>query len=415
MYWIIAGAPPTYLLVIGGDSIPDYSKYDRNVPLTQNDSVMGYPAWHDQTPDYDLVYFIMDGVVYSVESNNLSGDTTMGIANSLASVDIFTPEPTPTEEPVDVPTEIPTDTPTDDGSTTTDDDPTPESEDDTETASTGPATISASDSVQSGEETTISIDGISSATLSASSGTFSLTGRDNIEGAEPSTFQWTAPDTENGRTVRFKLTDPSTGELLATTTIQVEPIPDDQIPVVADDLICPGSVEMGSTGGIAIKGSGQLLLDASDGFFPDSGPNPTFAGPSEVDESDVLQGVIRKNRTVWVFWEPAQADEAYTAYVFLQDWSGTAQLECGIEVVPPSEIPTYPDAGPSDGSAASGGVGYAPLVNEPDGSSVNSTNYPAVGQLSDGSTLTLPVIPVSDGTLVEQPTPAPGSAATPTP
>ncbi|MGH2551490.1 MAG: hypothetical protein ACRDHN_19050, partial [Thermomicrobiales bacterium] len=303
---------------------------------------------------------------------------------------------------------VPTDTPTDNGSTTTDTDPTP----DTETAPSGPATISAPDSVQTGDEATISIDGIDTATLSASSGTFSLTGRDNIDGAEPSTFQWTAPDTENGRTVRFKLTDPDTGELLATTTTEVEPIPDDEIPVVTDDLTCPESVEMGSMGGISVKGSGQLMLDASDGFFPDSGPNPTFAGPSEIDESDILQGVIRKNRTVWVFWEPAEADEAYTAYVFLQDWSGATQLECGIEVIPSSEIPTYPDAGPNDGSAASGGVGYAPLVNEPDGSTVNSNSYPAVGQLSDGSTL---VLPVGDGTLVEQPTPPPGAAATPAP
>lgn len=420
MYWVIPGAPPTYLLVIGGDSIPDYSKYDRNNPLTQNDSVMGYPAWHDQTPDYDLVYFVMDGVVYSVESNNLSGDTTMGIANSLASVDTFAPEPTPTEEPVEVPTEEPVDT----GSTTTTDDSSTTdsgdtsttgdaSEDTTDTPATKPS-ISAPDSVQAGEEATISIDGVSAANLSASSGTFVLTERKDIEGAEPSSFQWTAPDTENGRMVRFKLTDPDTGELLATATTQVEPLPDDQIPVVADDLTCPSSVEMGSLGGISVTGSGQLMLDASDGTFPDLGPNSTFAGPSEIDESDVLQGVIRRNRTVWVFWQPADASEPYTAYIFLQDWSGTTQLECGIDVVPATDPPTYPDAGPNDGSAASGGVGFAPLVNEPDGTYVGSDDYPAVGQLPDGSTLNLASIPVSDGTLVTD-APTPEAQATPSP
>jgi antitoxin (DNA-binding transcriptional repressor) of toxin-antitoxin stability system len=409
MYWVIPGAPPTYLLVIGGDSIPDYSKYDRNVPLTQNDSVMGYPAWHDQTPDYDLVYFIMDGVVYSVESNNLSGDTTMGIANSLASVDTYTPEPTPTEEPVDEPTETPTDTPsTDDGETDSTDTP-------DETATEEPSdlnpSIDAPENVQSGDEATITVDGIASATLSASSGTFELTGRDNVDGAEPSTFQWTAPETENGRTVRFKLTDPDSGELLATTTTQVEPIPDDQIPVVADDLSCPDSVEMGSLGGISIKGSGQLLFDASDGTFPDIGPNSTFAGPSEIDDSDVLQGVNRRNKTTWVFWQPADASEGYTAYIFLQDWSGTTQLECGINVVPASDLPTYPDGMPSDGTAGSGGIGYAPLANEPDGSAVNSNEYPAVGQLPDGSTLALESIPVSDGTLIAD---SPSPEASPT-
>jgi hypothetical protein len=426
MYWVIPGAPPTYLLVIGGDSIPDYSKYDRNNPLTQNDSVMGYPAWHDQTPDYDLVYFVMDGVVYSVESNNLSGDTTMGIANSLALVDIVAPEPTPTEEPVEVPTETPiddgSDTPTDDnagGETdsgtgdTTDTTTTEDTPDETSTVSSEPA-ISAPESVVAGEEATISIDGVVSADLSASSGTFVLTGRENIEGAEPSSFQWTAPDTENGRTVRFKLTDPSTGELLATATTEVEQVPDDRIPVVADDLTCPSSVEMGSLGGISVKGSGQLLLDASDGTFPDTGPNATFAGPSEVEGADVLQGVIRRNRTVWMFWQPAEAADPYTAYIFLQDWSGTTQLECGIDVVPASDPPTYPDAGPNDGTASSGGVGFAPLVDEPDGTYVGSNNYPAAGQLNDGSTLDLASIPFSDGTLVTDNS-TPGASATPVP
>lgn len=419
LYWVIPGAPPTYLLVIGGDSIPDYSKYDRNNPLTQNDSVMGYPAWHDQTPDYDLVYFIMGGVVYSVESNNLSGDTTMGIANSLASVDTFTPDPTPTEEPVEVPTEPPVDN----GSgTSAGEEPEPNTGPDTpgetetvptETTAAEPS-ISAPDSVVSGDEASITIDGIVSANLSASSGTFVLTDRADIAGAEPSSFQWTAPDTENGRTVRFKLTDPNTGELLATVTTEVEPIPDDQIPIVTDDLTCPASVEMGSLGGISVKGSGQLMLDASDGTFPDTGPNATFAGPSEIDGSDVLQGVIRRNRTVWIFWQPAESPEPYTAYVFLQDWSGTTQLECGIDVVPASDPPTYPDAGPNDGTAASAGVGFAPLADEPDGTYVGSNDYPAVGQRPDGSTLALASIPVSDGTLVTDPA-SPGIEATPSP
>jgi hypothetical protein len=399
MYWVIPGAPPTYLLVIGGDSIPDYSKYDRNVPLTQNDSVMGYPAWHDQTPGYDLVYFVMDGVVYSVESNNLSGDTTMGIANSLASVDIVAPEPTPTEEPVIEPTPdtggevvpTPTDTPSDTDS------------DETDSTDVGSPSISSPDSVTSGEEVTISIDGVISADLSASSGTFGLNGEKTIEGAEPSGFQWTAPETENGRTVRFKLTDPDTGELLATTTTKVEPLPDDQIPVVADDLACPASVEMGSYGGIRLKGSGQLMLDASDGFFPDVGPNPTFAGPSEIDESDVLQGVNRRNKSTWVFWSPADADEPYTAYIFLQNWNGDTLLECGIDVVPASDRPSYPDGMPSDGTAGSGGVAYGSLVNAPDGSNVVSNAYPAVGQNPDGSPMALAPNQTNDGTLVELP------------
>src|SRR6478752_6893617 len=88
LYWLIPGAPPTYLRITGtaGGEIPAFSYYDRNVQLEQNDSVMGYPAWHDDTPIYDLVYWQVGNVVYTVESHNLAGDTTMGIANSLMSL-----------------------------------------------------------------------------------------------------------------------------------------------------------------------------------------------------------------------------------------------------------------------------------------------------------------------------------------
>ena len=88
LYWFIPGAPPTYLRITGtaGGEIPAYSYYDRNVQLEQNDSVMGYPAWHDDTPIYDLVYWQVGNVVYTVESHNLVSDTTMGIANSLMSL-----------------------------------------------------------------------------------------------------------------------------------------------------------------------------------------------------------------------------------------------------------------------------------------------------------------------------------------
>ena len=88
LYWLIPGAPPTYLRITGtaGGEIPAYSYYDRNVQLEQNDSVMGYPAWHDDTPIYDLVYWQVGNVVYTVESHNLVSDTTMGIANSLMSL-----------------------------------------------------------------------------------------------------------------------------------------------------------------------------------------------------------------------------------------------------------------------------------------------------------------------------------------
>ena len=70
----------------------------------------------------------------------------------------------------------------------------------------------------------VTIDGVSSADLEASSGKFELTSKTSIEGAEPSSFNWTAPWTDKGRTVKFTLTDPVTGEVIATASIRVEPI-----------------------------------------------------------------------------------------------------------------------------------------------------------------------------------------------
>ena len=67
LYWLIPGAPPTYLRITGtaGGEIPAFSYYDRNIQLEQNDSVQGYPAWHDDTPIYDLVYWQVGNVVYT--------------------------------------------------------------------------------------------------------------------------------------------------------------------------------------------------------------------------------------------------------------------------------------------------------------------------------------------------------------
>ena len=62
LYWVVPGAPPTYLRITGERDgvIPGYSYYDRNKPLEQNTTVLGYPAWHDETPIYDLLYVDID-------------------------------------------------------------------------------------------------------------------------------------------------------------------------------------------------------------------------------------------------------------------------------------------------------------------------------------------------------------------
>lgn len=85
LYWVIPATPPTFLQVTGevGGTIPDYSKYDRNVQLEQNAAVSGSPAYRDLTPIYDLVYWEASGVVYSVESQNLADTDSLALANAL--------------------------------------------------------------------------------------------------------------------------------------------------------------------------------------------------------------------------------------------------------------------------------------------------------------------------------------------
>lgn len=428
LYWLIPGTPATYLLITGtvGGSIPAYSEYDRNVQLTQNDSVLGTPAYHDLTPIYDRIYFAIGGVVYMVDSNNI-GDSSSGIANSMSYVDV-------PQTPVDNGSggtdtgggntgSSGGDTGSSGGNTSTGAGSTPA--DTSSGAQTGTATttttspvaaapsISAPETVSSDDVVQITIDGVVSANLKASSGKFELTGKTTVDGAEPSSFNWTAPWTDKGRTVTFTLTDPGTGEVLATASTRVEPIPDDQIPVVADTLSCPAQIQMGSLGGIAVKGSGQLILDASDGVFPDVGPNPAFA--AEIDGSDVLTGVIRRERTVWIFWEPVDSEEAYTAYLFLQDYAGNTLLECGIDVVPADPLPTYPDMGPQDGSGSVAGIGVGQISVDAgtDGAYVASSSFPAAGQLPDGTALFIAPV-TDDGTNVSSGDAATPASATPT-
>ena len=70
LYWFIGGGNPTLLQITGtaGGSIPAYSKYDRNVELVPNATVNGVTAYHDLTPIYDLIYWQIGNVVYSVET-----------------------------------------------------------------------------------------------------------------------------------------------------------------------------------------------------------------------------------------------------------------------------------------------------------------------------------------------------------
>jgi hypothetical protein len=105
IYWMVPGLPPTFLQITGiaGGGLPAGSPADLNRQLEINDSVQGWPAIHDlgipagsDTPIYDQVWWIANGVLYSVSSNNMSGSDSLSLANALVSLEI---PAAPVEEP----------------------------------------------------------------------------------------------------------------------------------------------------------------------------------------------------------------------------------------------------------------------------------------------------------------------------
>jgi hypothetical protein len=105
LYWMNGGGDPTFLQVTGvvGGALPAGSPYDLNNQLSINASVNGLGAIHDVTPIYDAVWWIQGGVLYSVQSRNMTGSDSLSLANSLIAFvpPVATePEPEPTSPPV---------------------------------------------------------------------------------------------------------------------------------------------------------------------------------------------------------------------------------------------------------------------------------------------------------------------------
>lgn len=84
LYWIVTGGAPTFLQVTGtvGGALPAGSPADLNNELSVNASVGGNDAINDVTDTYDAVWWVSGGVLYSVESRNMSTDS-LSLANSL--------------------------------------------------------------------------------------------------------------------------------------------------------------------------------------------------------------------------------------------------------------------------------------------------------------------------------------------
>lgn len=208
LYWMIPGTPATYLQISGtaGASLPAGSPADLNNQLSINASVRGADAIHDVTSIYDDVWWIEGGVLYEVSSLNMTGADSLGLADSLISLQV----------------------PSGGGSSSAD---TPASGDQSGTGGNGnagsgngdtsQASVSVAGTVPSGYQATVVVGGAANATLSASDGTFVDTGSNSYAGLSSQSVEWQSPNTAKDETVTFTLSDPNSGATLATAQIVV--------------------------------------------------------------------------------------------------------------------------------------------------------------------------------------------------
>jgi hypothetical protein len=338
LYWLIPGAPPTYLRITGtaGGEIPAYSYYDRNVQLEQNDSVMGYPAWHDDTPIYDLVYWQVGNVVYTVESHNLVSDTTMGIANSLMSLVI--PD-TGSES---------TGGETDTGSGA---EGTP-----TDSTGSGPqvSAVGAPATVSSGEIAGISIEGSGDVYLVASDGYFPASGDTGIVVSGGGSADWQAPQTDNDVTVTFGAYDMADDSQLATASTVVHGVTAQAASDTPADIQCPATASAGMEARVVVTGSGGLTLSSSTGSWPIETPNTDFQ--PDLDGGSTISGGLGPGSSITLSW--LAPTDVGTSSISLTDGNGTEVDSCSIEVVGESGAGDLGAPAPTqDGQASGDGTG----------------------------------------------------------
>lgn len=235
LYWFVGGGDPTLLQITGtaGGEIPAYSKYDRNVQLVANASVNGATAYHDVTPIYDLIYWQVGGVVYSVESQQSSVDS-LTLANGLALL----------EKPA--------------------------------TADALTATVTSPDQVVAGEIGAVSVSASGDATLSTDVGFFTATGESTISVSGDVSVDWQSPPLTEPVTATFQVIDPASGAVVASTPTQIlvadQATGDEASSSVEWGIDCPPSGVEGELVTISVQGPGRATLSASDGAFPGGSP-----------------------------------------------------------------------------------------------------------------------------------------------
>jgi hypothetical protein len=430
LYWLIPGSPPTFLSITGeaGGTIPAYSKYDRNVELTVNASVNGADAYHDVTPIYDLVYWEVGGVVYSVESQNMTGTDSLSLAQSLV---VLTPPAAPD------PTEVPTPDESNSGATGgndtgangTDNSGNSDSsgnsgvgadsngtdasgnggngsDQSNSSASSGDASLTAPLVIDAGGTGLVTVSGSNGFTLTADTGIFTATGRDSILDVADADLQWEAPTPDSDQTVTFQLVDPDSGDVLASaqSTISTDP---NRV------LTCPSSTKSSKDVTLLLRGSGVLTLKSDMGTFPANGVNADFATNGG---AATLSGTMPAAGEVQLDWKAPASKSDSTANLTVTDENGDAIGTCAIKV---SKAATKATATPKPAAAAgqkSDGTDLrvtGPGAVNPEPSVIASTSG---GTVDDGSGILAPVTPPPGSTptpAATKPPPAPTKTATP--
>lgn len=346
LYWLIPGAPPTYLRVTGtaGGEIPAFSYYDRNVQLVQNDTVMGYPAWHDVTPIYDLVYWQVGNVVYTVESHNMVGDTTIGVANALMSL-VIPDSGGEGGEQAPVEGVNPTQTPTD---------------------GIFVSVIGAPETVASGAITSIGIEGQGDVYLVASVGYFVASGESGIVVSAGSAVDWQAPVTDDDLPVTFGAYRLADDAQLATSTSVVLGVASEPSAETTIDLQCPATASASREARIALYGSGGLAIASSAGYWPIETPNTDFQ--PDMDGGAMISGGLGVGSTIALIW--VAPDDVGSASLVATDSNGNEVDSCSIEIVAESGAGNLGAPAPASGNAASG-----------DGTGISESNSVVVAQV----------------------------------
>jgi len=432
LYWMMPGTPPTFLEVTGtvGGEIPAYSWYDRNVQLMQNASIQGYPAWHDLTPIYDLVYWQVGDVVYSVNSQGLTDVDSLAVANGLVTlVPSAPPAPVPEDTSDGVILDSEVDGNPDSDSGAAEEEPVEGGSDGGEADGQGPVapvpnveaapapveapapadgppaagpsvTLGAPESVQAGEVAAIGVEGITGALLVADAGVFVATGDGRYAGVGGFAVEWLAPVVAGDLLVTFALVDPENGSTQATaqTLVLGE---DDPAPTLAS-LAGPNDVVSGELVYVTLSGDGLLVVDASVGVWPEQSPNTLFDPDAAGDAT--LVGSLPAGGTATLVWRAPDVAVATRAMLYATDRSGETTATWELTVRPGDLRPN-----PTPQPIGAGGMASAA---RPPGAAVawppNASDVPDPGPDFSGGQAPYPT---TDGT--EGPRPDP-NAPTPT-